>query len=140
MIDRRRKTKDRYDLLIDGLFRIYEKALRIRFHWQVECSRSEDRAPQEKYPTHYGNAPRESSSPIIRVKNAGSSPCAPRLLFIRQPTFLGAVANDVMGDERTSQGVDGHYYCSARLKFSFEIDVDCVHDHIRRTDRSTCQP
>jgi hypothetical protein len=32
MIDQRRKTKDRYDLLIDGLFRIYEKALRIRFH------------------------------------------------------------------------------------------------------------
>jgi hypothetical protein len=27
MIDQRRKTKDRYDLLIDGLFRIYEESL-----------------------------------------------------------------------------------------------------------------
>ena len=59
MIDRRRKTKDRYDLLIDGLFRIYEKALRIRFHWLVEA-----RAPKTERPKKTPATLRECSERV----------------------------------------------------------------------------
>src|SRR5215472_19151689 len=67
MIDRRRKTKDRYDLLIDGLFRIYEKALRISISLASRGSRSEDRAPQENTCDTTGML-RESPL-LLRVKN-----------------------------------------------------------------------